>query len=79
MNARLMNVGYTAEESEKIIEILSNVGILDADEMDGFPQNTSLQPNRLMYNGHQVNFTTDDNVLFYIQITGPDYQKNNRT
>lgn len=25
-----------------------------------------------MYNGHQINFTTDNNVLFYVEATGWD-------
>lgn len=35
-------------------------------------QNGTLQANALTYNGHQVNFTTDNNELFYVEITGWD-------
>lgn len=72
INDRLMEIGYNSEEATEIAEILTNVGILDADDMWVIMPNNPLQANALMYNGHQINFTTENGVLFYVEATGWD-------
>lgn len=69
---RLSEIGYSVEDIPGILKILNDVGIMDADDMWVIMPNDPLQANALMYNGHQVNFTTDGNILFYVQITGWD-------
>ena len=67
---QLVDLGYTKDEAKAIRKIFRNVGILDADEMWVLTDNDPLKACALEYNDHQVNFTTEDNVLFYVQITG---------
>ena len=68
----LVGIEYTEDEAEAIAEILINVGILGADDMWIIMDNDPLKSCALEYNDHQVNFTTEDNILFYVQITGWD-------
>lgn len=72
INNRLMELGYTSDQADAVVDILKNVGISDAEDMWNINQNGTLQANALTYNGHQVNFTTDNNELFYVEITGWD-------
>ena len=66
----LIGIGYTEDEAEAIETIFTNVGILDCDDMWVIMDNDPLKACALEYNDHQVNFTTEDNILFYVQVTG---------
>jgi len=68
----LSEIGYSVEDIPGIVKILNDVGIIGADDMWVIMSNNPLQANALTFNGHQVNFTTDGNILFYVQITGWD-------
>ena len=66
----LSALGYSSNQVDAIAEILTNIGVPTVEDMRNINKNGTLQANACEYNGHQINFTTDNGELFYVQITG---------
>jgi len=66
----LQELGYTKDQSKAIDEIMSAVGVGSSSDVSVIMDNDPLKALCTTCNGHQVNFTTENGELFYVQITG---------
>lgn len=70
---RMSSNGFSAEEADTMYEVLENVGVspsIVSGSVDG-----NMGVFRATTNGHQVNITTENNSVIYVQITGFEAQK----
>ncbi len=70
---RMTSKGFSSEEADVMYEVLDSVGVSSSYVSGDIDGNMGIF--RAIINGHQVNITTENNRVFYVQITGFEAEK----